>query len=151
MQGSARVNQRSNSLEMPCNHQIWQKEPPDQSVMHQWVKGHAGVSWGQPEGNCLEMRKPSNVANATEHYAAAGALVYINKFAMFVCFAMRSAVLRPTELKLGTGAGFGKLGEPRNALWLPNLVSRTPDHSVVHCWGQRSCRGHPGSAWGQIT
>ena len=32
----------------------------------------------------------------------------------------------------------------RNALWLPNLVSRTPDHSVVHCWGQRSCRGHLG-------
>ena len=25
--------------------------------MHRWVKGHAGVSWGQPEGNCLEMRK----------------------------------------------------------------------------------------------
>ena len=43
--------------------------------MHQWVKGHAGVSWGQPEGSCLEMRRSSNAANATEHYAAAGALV----------------------------------------------------------------------------
>ena len=110
MQGSARVNQRSNSLEMPCGHQIWvvvvlrspihANEPseyngmlyrtsnrvlnngikviilicmdgtsqyhhhpnlaertPDQSVMLRWVKGHAGVSWGQLEGNCLEMRK----------------------------------------------------------------------------------------------
>ena len=25
--------------------------------MHRWVKGHAGVSWGQPEGNCLEIQK----------------------------------------------------------------------------------------------
>ena len=62
------------------------------------VKGHAGFSWGQskvkllrnalwllgvirgqPEGNCLEMRilDPSNVANATKHYAAAGALVLL--------------------------------------------------------------------------
>ena len=39
----------------------------------------------------------------------------------------------------------------RNALWLPNLVSRTPDQSVVHCWGQRSWRGHLGSARGQIA
>ena len=33
----------------------------------------------------------------------------------------------------------------KNALWLPNLV-RTPDQSVVHCWGQRSYRGH----WSQL-
>ena len=59
------------------------------------VKGLERVSWGQPEvkllrnalwlpevirgqpqGNCLAMVGPSNVANATdtEHYAAAGAL-----------------------------------------------------------------------------
>ena len=31
-----------------------------------------------------------------------------------------------------------------------NLV-RTPDQSVVHCWGQRSCRGHLGSTRGQIA
>ena len=30
---------------------------------------------------------------------------------MSVCLAMRSPVLRPTELKLGTGVGFGELGE----------------------------------------
>ena len=33
----------------------------------------------------------------------------------------------------------------RNALWLPNLVSRTPDQSVVHCW----VKGHVGVIWGQ--
>ena len=39
---------------------------------------------GQPEGNCLEMRVgPSNVANATEHYAAAGALV--ESVCVYVC------------------------------------------------------------------
>ena len=42
--------------------------------------------------------------------------IYINKFAMSVCLcvcvAMRSAVLRPTGLKLATGVGFGELGEP---------------------------------------
>ena len=30
-----------------------------------------------------------------------------------------------------------------NTLWPPNLVGRTPDQSVMHCWGQRSCRGQP--------
>ena len=32
----------------------------------------------------------------------------------------------------------------RNALWLPNLAGRPPDQRVMHCWGQRSWRGHPG-------
>ena len=42
--------------------------------MHYWgVKGHARVSLGQPE---VKYVRPYNVANATEHYAAAGALVY---------------------------------------------------------------------------
>ena len=55
------------------------------------VKGLPRVSWGQPEANLLKMPYgyqgstrgqlkcvgPSNVANATEHYAAAGALVLI--------------------------------------------------------------------------
>ena len=38
-----------------------------------------------------------------------------------------------------------------NALWPPDLVERTPDQSVMHCWGQRSCRGQPGSSRGQIA
>ena len=41
--------------------------------------------------------------------------------------------------------GHPEVKSSRNALWLPNLVSRTPDQSVVHCWGQRSCR----VSWGQ--
>ena len=39
----------------------------------------------------------------------------------------------------------------RNILWPRNLVGRTPDRSVVHSWGQRSCRGQPGSIRAQIT
>ena len=39
----------------------------------------------------------------------------------------------------------------RNALWLPNFVGRIPDQRVMHYWGQRSCRGHPGSTRGQIA
>ena len=47
--------------------------------------------------------------------------------------------------------GHPEVKSSRNALWLPNLVRRTPDHSLVHFWGQRSCRGHLGSARGQIA
>ena len=39
----------------------------------------------------------------------------------------------------------------RCALRPPNLVGRTPDQSIMHCWGQRSCRGQPGSTRGQIA
>ena len=63
------------------------------------VKGLPRVSWGQPEANLLKMPYgyqgstrgqlkcvgPSNVANATGHYAAAGALVYITKISKSVC------------------------------------------------------------------
>ena len=38
----------------------------------------------------------------------------------------------------------------RNVVWLPNLVGRTSDQSVIHCWGQRSCRGQSGSTRGQL-
>ena len=30
-----------------------------------------------------------------------------------------------------------------NALWLPNLVGRTPDQSILQCWDQSSCMGQP--------
>ena len=95
---------------------------------------------------------------------------YINKFEMFVCLAMRSAMLRPTELKLGTGVGFGELGGNRqlfvatrqvkghlevnlfrNALRPPNSVTMIVEGPVGHCHGQRSCRGHLGSTRGQIA
>ena len=34
---------------------------------------------------------------------------------------------------------------------MPNLVGRTPDQSVVHCWGQRLCTSQMGSTTGQIA
>ena len=84
-----------------------------------------------------------------------------------VCPAMRFVMLRGTELKVGMGVGdgptrfvgiFSKWPHQRSkviqrsscfrsALWLPNLIGRSPDHGVMHCWGQRSCRviwGQPG-------
>ena len=32
----------------------------------------------------------------------------------------------------------------RNALWIPNFVGKTSDQSVIHCWGQKPCRGQLG-------
>ena len=57
-------------------------------------------------------------------------------------------IFKVTPLKV---KGHPEVKSSSNSLWLPKLVSRTPDHSVVHYWGQRSCRGHLGSARGQIT
>ena len=39
----------------------------------------------------------------------------------------------------------------RNALRVPNLVTRIVEGPIVHCWGQRSCRGQLGSSRGQIA
>ena len=39
----------------------------------------------------------------------------------------------------------------RNGLWLPNLFRWTPHRSVIHCWGQRSCRSHLRSTRGQFA
>ena len=49
MQGSARVNQGSNCLKMPYGHQIWWGKPLTKASCIAEVKGHAGVSQGQPE------------------------------------------------------------------------------------------------------
>ena len=98
-------------------------------------------------------------------YAAAGALVYITKIMEYVCPAMRFVMLWGMGLKLGMGIGDGpprlksifskwphwrskiiqRSNCHRNALWLPNLVGRTPDQRVMHCWGQ----GHAKVIWGQ--
>ena len=81
-----------------------------------------------------------------------------------VCPAMRFVMLRGTELKLGMGVGDGPtrfvgifskrphLGSKviwgsiclKMPKWLPNLVRRTPDQSVVHCWGQKVMQGLSG-------
>ena len=88
-----------------------------------------------------------------------------------VCPAMRFVMLWCIELKVGMGVGDGPTRfvgifskRPhlrskviqgsiclRNVLWLPDLVRRTPDQSVVHSWGQMLCRGHLGSTRGQIA
>ena len=39
----------------------------------------------------------------------------------------------------------------RNALWVPNLIGRTPVQSVMHYWGQRLCTDQQGSTRGQFT
>ena len=77
---------------------------------------------------------------------------------------MRIAVLRHIELKFWMRVGdgptrlkciFSKRPHQRskvtqrsnylgNILWPPNLVRKTPDKSVVQCWGRRSHRGHTG-------
>ena len=82
---------------------------------------------------------------------------------VYVYPAMHFAMLSGIELKVGMGVGDGPTRfvgifsrRPhlrskviqgsiclRNTLWLPNLVRRTPDQNVVHCWGQRSCKGQP--------
>ena len=50
------------------------------------------------------------------------------------------------EVKGPAGVSWGqpKVKLLRNALWLPNLVGRTLDQSVMYCWDQRSCRGQLG-------
>ena len=92
---------------------------------------------------------------------------------MYVCPAMRFVMLWDIELKLGMVVGDGPmrcvgifskqphLGSKvlqgsiclRNCpmLWLPNLVRRASDQSVVHCLGQSSRRGHLGSTRGQVA
>ena len=41
------------------------------------------------------------------------------------------------------GVSWGQVGVSlfSNVLWSPNLVGRTPNQSVMHYWGQRSCKG----------
>ena len=47
---------------------------------------------------------------------------------------------------LGSKAMQGSSGVKllRNALWLPNLVGRIPDQSVIHCWDQKVMKGSAG-------
>ena len=87
MHWSAKVNQRSNSLEMPCVHRVLVERTPDQSVMHWWgqrsCKGQLGSARGRIASKCV---RPSNNANAAEHYAATGALVENKNCRHLVCY-----------------------------------------------------------------
>ena len=61
-------------------------------------------------------------------------------------------VLYIAGVKGHEGVSWGQVGVNvlSSAHWPPNLVGRTPDQSAMYCWGQRSCRGQPGSTRGQI-
>ena len=48
------------------------------------------------------------------------------------------------EGHVGVSWGQEEVNLLSNALWPPNLVGRTPGHSVMHYWGQMSFRGHLG-------
>ena len=115
--GQEGVNLLSNAL-WPSN---LVGRTPDQSVMHCWVKGHAGVIRGQPGVKLLSsVLWPSNLAGRI--------LIKVE------CIA---------GIKDYEGVSWGQVGVNllNNALWPPNLVGRTHDQSVMHWWGQRSCKG----------
>ena len=58
------------------------RKDPDQSVMHWWGQRSCKGQLGTIAKKCV---RPSSKANAAEHYAAAGALVYITKIMESVC------------------------------------------------------------------
>ena len=136
---------------------------PDQSIVIPGVKGHAGVSKGQPKVKLLRNAVwPLNLVGRTPdqsvthcrgrrscrgHPGSSLCVCVCRWGCVCVCPAMRFAMLRGIELKIGMGVGDGPtrfvgifskrphLGSKviqrsiclRNALWLPNLVIRTPD------------------------
>ena len=57
------------------------------------------------------------------------------------------------RVKGQVGVSWGQVGVNllSNTLRPPHLVGRTPDQSLMHCWGQRSCRGQVGSSRGQFA
>ena len=76
--------------------------------------------------------------------------IIINKFAKSVCrcVAMRSAVLRPTEPKLGTGVGFGELGGTRQLFVATRQVKGHPEvKSSRNALWRRDSRD---SVWGSF-
>ena len=131
------------------------------------LQGSAGVN---QRWNSLEMRKAIEWSQCCRALCSCRCSSIIKIMdpvcvCIYVCPAIRFAMLWGIELKVGMGVGGGPtrfvgifskwphLGSKviqrsiclRNALWLPNLVGRIPDQRVMHCWGQRSCRGRPGS------
>ena len=121
------------------------------------VKGLAGVSWV--------------VANATEYIVLCScrcsSITKIMEYACVSGYAFRHASRYGTEtwhndrgwapeaqehtFEVTPSKVIQRSSCLKNTLWLPNLVERSPDQRVLHCWGQRSCRGHLGSTRGQIA
>ena len=125
MQGSAGVKKGSTCLAMPYGHQIWREEPLTRAQCIAGVKGHAGVSQGQPEIKLLRSAVwPPNLVERTLDQSVTH------------CWVRGHA---------GVSQGQPEVKVFRNALWPPNLAERTPDQSVMHRW----VKGHAGVSWGQ--
>ena len=110
---------------MPYGHQIWWEECLTRAQCIAGVKGHAGVSQGQPEAKLLRNAIwPQNLVGRTLDQSVTHCWI--------------------------RGHARVSQGQPevkffRNALWPPNLAERTPDQSVMHQW----VKGHAGVSWGQ--
>ena len=122
MQGSARVNQRSNSPEMPCATKFGRKDPRPEcnAVRSCWGQPkvkllrnaicllHVGVIRGQPEGNCLQMH---GAIKCSQCYRALCSCrcSSITKIMEYLCVSgyMRFVMLGGMGLKLCMGIGDG--------------------------------------------
>ena len=117
----SKVNRSSRgqvALEMPYGYQIWLEESPTKRrnalLGSKVMQGSSGVNQGE---NCLEMPYGHQIwweESLTKPQCMAG-------------------------VKGHVGVSWGQVGVNllSNALWPPNLVGRTPDHNLMHCWGTK--------------
>ena len=118
-------------------------------INHRWELIHHSSLWSNPSIYTTKIISGSM-------YVHVHVCMYGSMHGYAFCHALRYRI----KLKVGMGVGDGptrfvgifsrwphlmsKVIQGsiclRNALWLPNLVRRIPDQSIVHCWGQRSCR-----------
>ena len=112
-------------------YQLWSEEPLTRVLCIDGVKGHVGLSRGQPEVKLLK-NAPwlPNLVGRTPNQS------------VMHCWGQMSCRGQP---------GSTSIQIAQTALWSPNLVGRTPDFSLMHCWGQKSCKGQPGLTRGQIA
>ena len=102
---------------------------PEQSVMHCWVKGHAGVSRGQPKVTMLRYAVwPSNMLGRTPDQS------------VMHCWGQRLCRGQP-----GSTSGQIALNALGYQIWW-----KEPPTKVKCIAGQRSCMGQPESTRGQI-
>ena len=137
----------------------------DQSVMHWWsqksCRGQLGSTWGQIAQECPMTAKFGRKNPSTKCSAMMGSKVMQGSVGstwgqitqeFSTCMSTKFGWKNPwpkCSAIIGAKVMQGSPGQTgvkflRNALWLPNLVGRTLDRSVMHCWGQRSCWGQPG-------
>ena len=125
---------------------------PDQRVMQCWGQRSCKVSWGQPE---VKLLTPYGYQTVAEPEPSRVGEPPTRKTKM-----RKKMKKNWGKMREATGK-WGKIeeiilscppgGERLVTALLPNVVGRTPDHSIMHCWDQRSCRGQPVSTTGQIV